>query len=193
MTEPVNPSGLCECGCGQPASIARVTRSHLSHVKGQAVRFIQGHHLRIHLHGGHGTRWKGGRLRFPNGYIHMLVPGHANGNTRGYVYEHALVASRALGRPIPKGAEIHHINGDRSDNRNENLVICNDSGYHKRLHARERAVRACGNADWRRCKFCGTWDAAENLYIPSGMNGAYHRTCNAAYSRRQRVKTRQTK
>lgn len=39
-------------------------------------------------------------------------------------YVHILVAEKALGRTLPKGAEVHHVNEDRADNRNTNLVIC---------------------------------------------------------------------
>lgn len=35
--------GLCECGCGQPVPIARVTRRERGQVKGQPVRYIHGH------------------------------------------------------------------------------------------------------------------------------------------------------
>ena len=34
---------LCECGCGNPAPIAKVNRRTLGHVKGEPVRFIRGH------------------------------------------------------------------------------------------------------------------------------------------------------
>lgn len=34
---------LCECGCGLPAPIARMTRADRGHVKGQPMRFISGH------------------------------------------------------------------------------------------------------------------------------------------------------
>lgn len=37
---------LCECGCGNPAPIARMTNRRLGHIKGQPTRFIQGHHRR---------------------------------------------------------------------------------------------------------------------------------------------------
>lgn len=37
---------LCECGCGQPAPIAKRTDSRHSYVKGQPVRFVCGHHGR---------------------------------------------------------------------------------------------------------------------------------------------------
>lgn len=52
---------------------------------------------------------------------------------------HQRVAERALGKPLPAGAEIHHVNGDPKDNRPANLVICQDAAYHDLLHARARA------------------------------------------------------
>ncbi len=33
----------CECGCGKPAPIATVTRAARGHIKGQPIRFIDGH------------------------------------------------------------------------------------------------------------------------------------------------------
>lgn len=36
----------CECGCGQPAPIAKMTAKRIGHVKGQPVRFIAGHYSR---------------------------------------------------------------------------------------------------------------------------------------------------
>lgn len=38
------PAKLCECGCGQPAPIATVTRKRGGQVKGQPLRFIRGHY-----------------------------------------------------------------------------------------------------------------------------------------------------
>ena len=55
-------------------------------------------------------------------------------------YEHVAVAERALGKPLPLGAEIHHVNEDKSDNRPENLVICPNAKYHALLHMRMRAI-----------------------------------------------------
>lgn len=45
MHEP-NPSGLCQCGCGQPAPLAPQTSSTRGWVKGKPVRYLPGHHLR---------------------------------------------------------------------------------------------------------------------------------------------------
>lgn len=61
-----------------------------------------------------------------------------NGKAR---YEHIILAEKALGRPLPKGAEIHHLNGDRLDNRTPlNLVICPSRAYHALLHERTAAL-----------------------------------------------------
>lgn len=55
------------------------------------------------------------------------------------VYEHIFIAELALGRPLPKGAVVHHMNECPSDNETRfNLVICPDQAYHMLLHRRMR-------------------------------------------------------
>lgn len=51
-------------------------------------------------------------------------------------YEHRLVWKQHYGE-IPKGYHIHHINGNKLDNRIENLELINLS-EHEKLHAKER-------------------------------------------------------
>ena len=47
--------------------------------------------------------------------------------------EHVLIAEKTLGRKLKKGEVVHHINMDSLDNRNSNLLICNNK-YHMWLH-----------------------------------------------------------
>jgi len=82
---------------------------------------------------------------------------------------------------LPPSAVVHHVNEDRRDNRNENLVICENDKYHKLLHMRLRAYRACGHADWKKCVHCKQW-GSENEVIVSGKT-YYHRQCAAAHMR----------
>ncbi len=49
--------------------------------------------------------------------------------------EHVLIAEAVLRRPLKRGEVVHHINGDKADNRRKNLLICTRD-YHNWLHAR---------------------------------------------------------
>ena len=44
-----------------------------------------------------------------------------------------IVAGNALGRKLRRGEVVHHINGDSSDDRLENLMVLHD-GEHRALH-----------------------------------------------------------
>ena len=84
---------------------------------------------------GHNFNWKGGRTKNAAGYIFIHSPEHPFSTKKGYVREHRLVAEEALGRYMETDEKVHHINGIKDDNRNQNLLICTDS-YHKQLHQR---------------------------------------------------------
>lgn len=70
--------------------------------------------------------WKGGRLIDKMGYAHIWNPSHPNakgGRDKSYVLEHRMVMADYLKRPLLRTEQVHHRNGDRSDNRFENLEL----------------------------------------------------------------------
>jgi hypothetical protein len=76
----------------------------------------------------------------PRGTGYVTKDGYREFTINGEkVLEHVMLAERALGRKLPEGAVVHHMNEDKLDNFTPlNLVICPDQAYHMFLHKRMR-------------------------------------------------------
>lgn len=85
--------------------------------------------------GEHNHSWKGGRHRSSHGYILVYAPYHPRAASSSYVYEHDLVVERAIGRFLAAGEIVHHKNGQKDDNRLDNLELTTPH-KHGKHHAR---------------------------------------------------------
>lgn len=77
-----------------------------------------------------------------HGYIYVFHPEHPNAGGKGYVLEHRYVMSQRLGRPLLDSEDVHHINGNKLDNRDENLELW--------VRSQPRGQRAKDLVEWAR-------------------------------------------
>jgi len=78
--------------------------------------------------GAEAINWKGGRWESSRGYVHVRVGSR-------YKLEHVLIVEKALGRKLVKLEVVHHINGNKKDNRSENLWVCKQGAHRKAHHS----------------------------------------------------------
>ena len=75
--------------------------------------------------------WRGGRRIDDHGYMRITLA------SKKWRYEHRLVMEKFLGRPLERKENVHHINGNKSDNRIENLELCSISDHIHKFHKRQ--------------------------------------------------------
>lgn len=93
---------------------------------------IHHHHVRSSRHG----RWNSGRIVSTHGYAKVRVGiGHPLADSHGYAYEHLLVwVAAGNARPKP-GEVIKWRDGDRLNNRIENLYVTTRSASNRQTNA----------------------------------------------------------
>lgn len=99
--------------------------------------------------------------RIINGYRVIYKPNHEtsmkSANWEGYVYEHVYLIETSLGRLLRDDEEVHHLDGNKANNRLENLIVLEKS-MHLRLHKwiEKGCLLDTSNKAPKTCKVCGT-------------------------------------
>jgi hypothetical protein len=86
------------------------------------------------------SNWKGG-ISLRNGYK-VITHGENSGKI-----VHRMIAEEVLGRSLKRHEVVHHIDGGKTDNRNENLLVCSSS-YHTTLHNKIRWRKQNGSQNF---------------------------------------------
>lgn len=97
---------------------------------------------KVRRYGTEHHNWKGGIQYHTAGYLMEYAPDHPDAPpNKGYVMQHRLVMERELGRYLHADELVHHKNGDKQDNRLENLELMTQSNHMKHHKAVGQAPR----------------------------------------------------
>jgi hypothetical protein len=98
---------------------------------------------------------------------------------------HRVLAEQALGRPLPRDAVVHHVDGNKLNNEPSNLVLCPDEAYHRLLHIRQAVIDAGGNPNEERlCCVCKTCKTKDQFHKNNARQEGITNTCKACASAR---------
>ena len=142
----------CNCGCGMRTRTTKL---------GAQQRYIRGHNRR-----------NTGRGWFECGYKYVSVDGHK-------IAEHRLIVQEREGKKLTSNEVVHHVNGDRFDNRPENLVVVSRA-EHRRLHSGTKWKRWTPAEKLRALELKAAGMSTQDIarIMGRGLSSTIHHVCN---------------
>lgn len=134
-------AGFCECGCGAPTRLARVTNSKRGHVAGEPVRFLVGHNNRtspiVYVVDEKTGCWDWMLHKDQTGYARMYFRGRTRKASRAYW-------TMAFGE-IPSGLHVLHKCDNRACVNPDHLFLGTNDDNMADMVAKGRQCRGSKN------------------------------------------------
>ena len=74
-------------------------------------------------------------------YLCTFCPDNPRATKEGYVYIHVLVAEKKLGRYLTKEECVHHVDEDKYNNTEENIIVFKTNADHAAFHKGVKAIK----------------------------------------------------
>ena len=104
-------------------------------------------------------------------------------------YVHRIKAEKVLGRKLARYEHVHHLDLDKSNNDNRNLVICPSGGYHRLLHTRTRVVQMGGDPNTESyCSYHRALHKNEEFSTTPNKSRGLHNMCRKGTNEYRKTK-----
>ena len=125
-------------------------------------------------------KWKIEKIISKGSYSYCVVRKHPNATKHGYVLHHRIVMENFLGRLLTSDEVVHHKNGNRKDNKIENLKLMHRKEhihFHSNKRGRKYCLLRCPN-----CKSIFSRPQNKTFMVKGSRSTCCSRFCSGVFS-----------